>query len=51
MKCVYCGGIDSKVIDSRLSEDGYTVRRRRECTAAAKDSPHTKRWNLHLCLS
>ncbi|HHT83277.1 MAG: transcriptional regulator NrdR [Christensenellales bacterium] len=36
MKCVYCGGIDSKVIDSRLSEDGYTVRRRRECISCGK---------------
>ena len=31
MKCIYCGCKDSKVIDSRSSEDGQTIRRRREC--------------------
>ena len=31
MKCVYCGSMDSKVIDSRISEDGSSIRRRHEC--------------------
>lgn len=31
MKCKFCGFADSKVIDSRTSEDNMTVRRRREC--------------------
>lgn len=31
MKCLFCGCLDSKVIDSRLSEDGMSIRRRREC--------------------
>lgn len=31
MKCPYCNIIDNKVIDSRLSKDGRTIRRRREC--------------------
>ena len=31
MKCMYCGCIDSKVIDSRSTEDGTSIRRRREC--------------------
>ena len=31
MKCVYCGSMDSKVIDSRISDDGTSIRRRREC--------------------
>lgn len=31
MKCMYCGHTDSKVIDSRPSEDGTAIRRRREC--------------------
>ena len=31
MKCPYCGEIDNKVIDSRLSKDGSVIRRRREC--------------------
>ncbi|SRR5581483_1783449 len=31
MRCPKCGGIEDKVIDSRLSKDGYSIRRRREC--------------------
>ncbi len=31
MKCPFCGEIKNKVIDSRLSKDGRTIRRRREC--------------------
>ena len=31
MKCQYCGCMDSKVIDSRPTDDGYSIRRRREC--------------------
>lgn len=31
MKCPFCGEIDNKVIDSRLSKDGHAVRRRRQC--------------------
>lgn len=31
MRCLFCGSIDSKVIDSRPSEDGEAIRRRREC--------------------
>lgn len=31
MKCIYCGCAESKVIDSRPSEDGNAIRRRREC--------------------
>ena len=30
MKCIYCGCIDSKVVDSRQNEDGTSIRRRRE---------------------
>lgn len=36
MKCVFCGCIDSKVIDSRSNEDGTIIRRRRECTNCGK---------------
>ena len=28
MKCPYCGEVDSKVIDSRPTEDGEKIRRR-----------------------
>ncbi len=31
MKCPFCGEIENKVIDSRLSKDGSVIRRRREC--------------------
>ena len=31
MKCPSCENISTKVIDSRLTEKGYTIRRRREC--------------------
>ena len=36
MKCPFCGGLDSKVIDSRSTEDGERIRRRRECTTCGK---------------
>ena len=31
MKCPYCGDMENKVIDSRLSQGGEVTRRRREC--------------------
>ena len=31
MFCLFCGHTDTKVIDSRLTEDGGAIRRRREC--------------------
>jgi len=31
MKCPFCGDIDNKVIDSRLSKNASVIRRRREC--------------------
>lgn len=31
MKCTVCGYTESKVIDSRPSEEGSSIRRRREC--------------------
>ena len=31
MKCMYCGCTESKVIDSRSTDEGRTIRRRREC--------------------
>ena len=36
MKCPYCGDQESKVIDSRHSEDGQSIRRRRECLSCQK---------------
>ena len=31
MRCVQCGFLKDKVLDSRASKDGTTIRRRREC--------------------
>ena len=31
MKCPYCCCVESRVVDSRQSEDGSSIRRRREC--------------------
>ncbi len=36
MHCPFCQHEDTRVIDSRLSEDGSTVRRRRECPACGE---------------
>jgi transcriptional repressor NrdR len=36
MRCPFCGTADSKVVDSRDSETGEAIRRRRECLHCAK---------------
>ncbi|MEM5770381.1 MAG: transcriptional regulator NrdR, partial [Bacillota bacterium] len=36
MKCRYCACTESKVIDSRPTDDGTTIRRRREYMACGK---------------
>ena len=36
MKCMYCGCIESKVVDSRSAEDSTIIRRRRECLNCGK---------------
>ena len=36
MKCPYCRYQESKVVDSRHSEDGTSIRRRRECLSCQK---------------
>ena len=36
MKCPHCGYEESKVVDSRHSEDGLSIRRRRECLKCQK---------------
>ena len=36
MKCPHCGYSESKVVDSRHSEDGLSIRRRRECLSCQK---------------
>ena len=36
MKCPYCAHLESKVVDSRPSDEGASIRRRRECLACHK---------------
>lgn len=36
MKCPFCGFEESKVIDSRPTDEGERIRRRRECIGCAK---------------
>lgn len=36
MKCPFCGFSESKVIDSRPTDEGERIRRRRECTSCGK---------------
>lgn len=36
MKCPFCGNLDNKVIDSRISAAGEVTRRRRECEACTR---------------
>ena len=36
MHCPFCQNPDTKVVDTRISEDGHSIRRRRECPKCAK---------------
>jgi transcriptional repressor NrdR len=36
MRCPYCHGIEDRVVDSRTSQEGRAVRRRRECLGCSK---------------
>ena len=36
MKCIYCGHLESKVVDSRPTDEGSAIRRRRECLSCGK---------------
>lgn len=36
MRCPYCRGGDSRVLDSRTADDGAAIRRRRECQECGK---------------
>ena len=50
MKCPYCKAGDTSVIDSRLSDDGDSVRRRRECQACDKRFTTYERVELSMPL-
>jgi transcriptional repressor NrdR len=36
MRCPQCAGVDDKVVDSRASDDGAAIRRRRECLVCGR---------------
>lgn len=36
MRCPFCKSKDTAVVDSRASEDGFSIRRRRQCAACGK---------------
>ena len=36
MKCPFCGALDSQVVDTRVSEEGESIRRRRKCSGCDK---------------
>ncbi len=48
MKCPYCGYLDSRVIDSRISKDKTITRRRRECNACNRRFTTYERIELML---
>ena len=36
MKCPFCGALDTQVIDSRVNDEGNSIRRRRRCASCEK---------------
>ena len=48
MKCPYCKADDTGVVDSRLSEDGDSVRRRRQCQECGKRFTTYERVELQM---
>jgi transcriptional repressor NrdR len=48
MKCPFCKAEDTAVIDSRLSDDGESVRRRRSCKECSKRFTTYERVELNL---
>ncbi len=50
MKCPFCGELETKVIDSRLSKEGDLIRRRRECLKCSKRFTTFERFELTMPL-
>ena len=48
MRCPFCAHDDTRVIDSRLADDGQSVRRRRECSACSARFTTYERAELRL---
>jgi len=50
MFCLFCANDDTRVVDSRVVEDGQAVRRRRECESCGKRFSSYERAELRLPL-
>lgn len=50
MRCPFCSHDDTRVIDSRVAEDGSSIRRRRECPACASRFSTVEQAELRLPL-
>ena len=48
MKCPFCGNADTQVVDSRTSEEGDAIRRRRQCSSCGKRFTTYERAELFL---
>ncbi len=48
MKCPFCGTDDTQVIDSRVNDEGDSIRRRRKCGACDKRFTTYETAELHL---
>jgi transcriptional repressor NrdR len=48
MKCPFCGADDTQVIDSRVNEEGDSIRRRRRCASCEKRFTTYETAELHL---
>ena len=48
MRCPFCKSTDTAVIDSRASEDGFSIRRRRECGVCGKRFTTFERVELNM---
>lgn len=48
MKCPFCGADDTQVIDSRVNEEGNSIRRRRRCSQCDKRFTTYETAELHM---
>lgn len=48
MKCPFCGADDTQVIDSRINEEGNSIRRRRRCAVCDKRFTTYETAELHM---
>ena len=48
MKCPFCGELDNQVLDTRVSDDAASIRRRRRCAACQKRFTTFETAELHL---